>query len=265
MIKNLLKRISFKIAYLFWNEDDMHNLLHDKFKQIKILDRNQFAYQTDGLFTIHNADFIDEPLFKESYKLGKATKSWGNNEIQWRAYVACWAAKQVKELPGDFVECGVNRGGLSRTIINYIDFKSLNKKFILMDTFNGLDDEFVSETEKNHGLNNESFGYSECYVDVKKTFEEFNTDIIRGAIPATLEKAKTDNICFISIDMNCVAPEIAAAEYFWDKIVKGGIVLLDDYGWPNHIEQKHAFDDFAKKKGIQILSLPTGQGLIVKY
>ncbi len=64
--------------------------------------------------------------------------------------------------------------------------------------------------------------------------------------------------------MNTRDPEIAAAEYFWDKLVSGAAIVLDDYGWRKHIEQKRAFDDFASRRGVQVLSLPTGQGLILK-
>jgi O-methyltransferase len=64
--------------------------------------------------------------------------------------------------------------------------------------------------------------------------------------------------------MNCVIPEIEAAEFFWDKLVCGGVIVLDDYGWKGHHLQKQAFDEFAAKRGIKILSLPTGQGLIIK-
>ena len=64
--------------------------------------------------------------------------------------------------------------------------------------------------------------------------------------------------------MNCAAPEIAAAEFFRDNLVSGAVIVLDDYGWKGYIEQKKAFDDFASRKGVQVLSLPTGQGLIFK-
>ena len=64
--------------------------------------------------------------------------------------------------------------------------------------------------------------------------------------------------------MNCEIPEIAAAEFFWDTLVSGGVIVLDDYGWQGHIVQKHAFDLFSSRKGVQVLSLPTGQGLIFK-
>lgn len=80
----------------------------------------------------------------------------------------------------------------------------------------------------------------------------------------TLDQVKSDKISFLSIDLNCAAPEIAAAEFFWDKLVSGASIVLDDYGWAKHIVQKHAFDDFARRRGVPILSLPTGQGLIIK-
>ena len=64
--------------------------------------------------------------------------------------------------------------------------------------------------------------------------------------------------------MNVVIPEIAAAEYFWDRLVTGAIVILDDYGHLPHVLQKHAFDAFAAARGVQVLLLPTGQGLIFK-
>jgi hypothetical protein len=41
-------------------------------------------------------------------------------------------------------------------------------------------------------------------------------------------------------------------------------MLLDDYGWESHIQQKIAFDEFALRHGIQILSLPTGQAILMK-
>jgi len=39
---------------------------------------------------------------------------------------------------------------------------------------------------------------------------------------------------------------------------------MDDYGWSAYINQKKALDAFAKRKGVKILNLPTGQGLLLK-
>ena len=68
------------------------------------------------------------------------------------------------------------------------------------------------------------------------------------------------------MDMNNAFAEIKCIEYFWDKIVKHGVVLLDDYAYSAQFkEQKKSWDEFAKEKNIEILTLPTGQGLLIKY
>jgi O-methyltransferase len=88
--------------------------------------------------------------------------------------------------------------------------------------------------------------------------------LVKGSIPDTLNDVQIEDICFLHIDMNCALPEVEALKFFWDKMVKGGMVILDDYGWLYHIEQKRAIDEFAKPKGINILTLPTGQGILIK-
>jgi hypothetical protein len=102
-------------------------------------------------------------------------------------------------------------------------------------------------------------------MDVKEKFNKWtNCRIIRGKVPDTLDQVESTSFAYVSIDMNVTVAEIAAAEYFWPKMVPGGIMLLDDYGWESHIQQKIAFDEFALRHGIQILSLPTGQAILMK-
>jgi hypothetical protein len=246
------------------------NLWRRMAKLIKTIRSYQFiegplTYNQDGLATRHNCDFMADPLFAEAYRLGAAT--YQNSrlayvKIHWRIHVLCWAASNAKNLDGDFVECGVNRGWFSRSVMHYIDFKNLKKKFYLLDTFNGFVDKYLLEEEKRPGLNRK---YEECYEDVKATFMEFpNVELVRGAVPDTLPRVKAEKVCYLSIDMNSVLPEIASAEFFWEKMVSGAYIVLDDYGWAGHHLQKQAFDEFASKRGVTILSLPTGQGLIVK-
>lgn len=220
------------------------------------------TYNNDGLITFHNSDFLKDPLFAEAYKRGKETGSWGQSDLEWRAYVVCWAVNKGKALNGDFVECGVNRGGLARMSMHYIDFNNLkDKKFYLLDTYCGFPDRY-----KHLVACPSKYEYSECYEEVVKTFSKFpNAVIIRGSVPDTLPQVKAEKVCCLLIDMNYAEPEVAAAEYFWDKLSSGAVIVLDDYGYiPEYYRQKTAFDDFAKRKGVQVLLLPTGQGLIFK-
>jgi hypothetical protein len=64
--------------------------------------------------------------------------------------------------------------------------------------------------------------------------------------------------------MNCAFPEVAALECFWDRLVQGAFILLDDYAYAGYGVQKAAMDKVASAKRLTIASLPTGQGLLVK-
>jgi hypothetical protein len=95
-----------------------------------------------------------------------------------------------------------------------------------------------------------------------------NIEVIQGIVPDTLPRIKTDRIGLLMLDLNCAAPEREATEFLWDRVVPGGLILSDDYGHGRAGEgfyaQKLAFDAFAKSKGIEVLTLPTGHGLIIK-
>lgn len=231
-----------------------------------ILPKKDIKYANDLLYTYHNADFIKNEKFLKLYKEVKLVGGplLENYDIQWRIHIITWFANTVKNLDGDFVDCGVNTGFCPLAVIKYVDFNTLNKKYFLFDTFCGMDAKYSSDYEMER---HEIMGYgknNDLYNQVKERFINYNVEIIKGAIPETLSIPKITKISYLSIDMNAVIPEIEALNFFWNKIVKGGVIILDDYGYPGCEEQKEAHDKFAKSMGVEILSLPTCQGIIIK-
>jgi O-methyltransferase len=221
-------------------------------------------YNSDGMITTHTCKFIEDKDFARAYKA--AEKATGLKlHAEWRTHTVLWAARQCITLDGDFVECGVNRGFFSRAIIEYLDFSKSKKMFYLLDTFEGMPTGYATTEEKK--INDpEKWKYDNVYNYVKKTFKKYkNVRIIKGEVPGTLKSVRTGKVAYLSLDMNSMKPEIAAAEYFWDKIVPGGIIVLDDYAYDiMYEEQRKAFDRFAKERNTQVLTLATGQGLIIK-
>jgi hypothetical protein len=221
------------------------------------------TYNQDGLLSKHNCDFQTDQKFAIAYAKGVETGSWGKENIQWRAHVVAWAAQNGLRLDGDFVECGVNKGGMASVVHQYTELHKTSRKFWLLDTYNGLDERHLTEDEKRRGAAH--WAYEECFDLVRRRFEPFpNVILVRGEVPGTLPQVTADRVAYLGIDMNCTEPEIAAATFFWDKMSSGAIMVLDDYGWSDHMEQKLAFDKFARDRAVEILSLPTGQGLILK-
>jgi O-methyltransferase len=225
------------------------------------------SYSQDGLVSIMSVDFLNDSHFRDSFTLGAETGSWGENpENNWRVFVACWAARNCSQLEGDFVECGVYKGGLARAIMHYVNFNALKKTFFLFDTFKGIDESQLTELEISHGLSRQYSHYKQhdVYEEVKLLFRKDNVKIIRGRIPDTFKGIEISKVAFLSIDMNCAKPELASIDHFWRKLVPGAIVVFDDYEWPQHEEQRLVLNKFASQNNTQILPLPTGQGLLVK-
>ena len=233
---------------------------------------NEYSYIGDGLATAHNTDFLKDKKFANAYNKSKiitqALKNHPGQDIHYRSYTACFCAQYALKISGDFVECGVGKGMLSRTIVDYLKFENVKKKFYLIDTFSGIpvkQGANIKEKKNMEFLNtlNFSSSYSKHIHSIFKKYN--NVKVIEGKVPEILKKTNIKKISYLSIDMNNAYAEIEAIKFFYSKITKGGIVLLDDYAYgKSFILQKIYWDKFAKSKDIQILALPTGQGLIIK-
>lgn len=81
--------------------------------------------------------------------------------------------------------------------------------------------------------------------------------IVRGQILAS-------GFFTVHIDLNIAYPEAETTRRLWDRLTHGAIVIYDDYAFPAHKTQKQALDAVAREHGVEILSLPTGQGLLLR-
>ena len=231
-------------------------------------------YNSDSLMVFNkNVSFLRNEAFLQAYRAGvysghKMGRKSGIGEdihIEWRVHVACWAAARARQLEGSFVECGVNTGILSLAVCHGIDFNATGKDFFLFDTFCGIPEEQMAAQERPQRIHENQEIYEECYDLACRNFACFpRAHLVRGRVPGTLTMVNIEKVCYLSIDMNIAEPEIAAMEYFWDKLVPGATVILDDYGWAGYELQQEEHNHFAASKGVPILLLPTGQGLIIK-
>jgi O-methyltransferase len=232
------------------------------------------SYSGDFMATwIKSVDFLSDPRFVSAYQrgmqnghsVGRPRGSTTDTHVEWRVHVCCALAQSAKRLPGHFVECGVNCGLKSLAVCEYIDFNATGKNFYLFDTFCGIPVEQMSERERALGREADNRMFFECWDLVQRNFAPFpNAKLIRGKVPETLTQVDIDQVCYLSIDMNIAYPERAALDHFWDRLAIGAPVILDDYGWLQYREQKEVHDAFAQARGIEIVLLPTGQGLLIK-
>jgi O-methyltransferase len=242
-IKHLIKRIPFM--------EEVYDFITTVFSP---------DYAEDGIRVSKNCSFLKDPDFIRGYKA--LLNQEPGTKTRWRAHITQWAGFYASQLPGDFVETGVNKAAFSSSVMEYLDFKNIkDRKFYLFDTYEGMVEDQISKNERAAFKHD----YKNTYEFVVKTFKDFdNVVIVKGIVPESLDKVNIEKVAYLSIDMNCAEPERAALEFFWPKLVSGGIVILDDYVFSGRELQQKSADEFAKLMGVKILSLPTGQGIILK-
>ncbi len=64
--------------------------------------------------------------------------------------------------------------------------------------------------------------------------------------------------------MNSARGEVETLEVLFDRVVPGGMIVFDDYGWLMYRDQLDAEKVWAKARGYRILEMSNGQGLLVK-
>ncbi|MFC5067993.1 TylF/MycF/NovP-related O-methyltransferase [Flaviflagellibacter deserti] len=211
-----------------------------------------------------NLGFMSEPSFASAWERAAEGNrpAWDGRvkDVRWRAHTAVWAARHGLLLPGDFVECGVNLGALSMTICHALDFAKVTKTFYLFDTYEGIPDDGREITQSRNGSL-----YFDCYALAEKNFAPFpNAKLVKGWLPGTLDQTSLDRIAYLSVDLNHADAEKAVMDELWDRLSPSAIVVIDDYAFATHEDQHEMWDEFAASKKSSVLTLPTGQGLLVK-
>ncbi len=155
--------------------------------------------------------------------------------------------------------------------MSYLKWDDTGRFFYLLDTFSGIDERYITSEERASGVMRRNAQhikmglYALDIAAVRKNFEEWkNIKLIVGSIPETLSEINSRKIAFLHIDLNNSQPEVAALEFLWERLIPGAFVLLDDYANFGYQHQKIAIDSFANAKRLTVLSLPTGQGLVIK-
>lgn len=245
-------------------ERDIHWDSNDIALQANFAAFDHTCWYEDGMFNRNYRDFSTNQDFENSYSLAvkSATSNGRDPHIRWRARTFEYFLR--KSLPGNCIEIGTAHGFMfyfALTKLQKQNFDFFNTNVTLIDKF---DQESVDR------LTGERTGsatrqYADGIETVSERFKEFtNVRLVQGLVPEVLSSIDIPDVNFIHIDLNAALPEVAALKILFPRLSDGGFVILDDYGIPETAESRIAHDNLALQLGYEILSLPTGQGLIIK-
>ena len=212
----------------------------------------------DWVTTSHSTNWARSEEFRRCY--GSAVRLVGfDYRIPWRAQTLVWAASQARHLNGDFVELGTGRGFMMACVATYRDANFVNIPRIWCF------DVFQKARTSGFGDPRHDFAYANSVREAQGVLGGFRSiELVEGDIRETLKDNGPDQIALLHLDLNDGDLESWAVKLIWDRLITGAVIVLDDYANRGMAQSESALLAAFHELGHEILSLPSGQGLVVK-
>lgn len=172
-------------------------------------------------------------------------------------------------IPGEFVECGVWRGGSAMAIaLTLLKMNETNRKIYMFDTFEGMSEPDENDNDingiaasnllaKSDKILNENniWCYStldEVMKSVRKTnYPSENLIFIKGKVEDTIPKTIPNSISLLRLDTDWYASTKHELEFLYPLVTTKGVVIIDDYGhWQG---SRKAVDEYIQNHKLTIL------------
>lgn len=170
------------------------------------------------------------------------------------AFLVHALASAQGRLDGAMAEVGVYQGCSAKLI----SIASRGRPLHLFDTFEGLPD--PQPQEQAHLQPGQYHGT----LDAVQAFlaGQANIMLYPGEFPASAAGCEALGFSFVHLDVDLEASTRACLEFFYPRMLKGGIILTHDYSWLPGV--KRACDVFLAQRPEAMIELPTSQAMLVK-
>ena len=181
----------------------------------------------------------------------------------YRSFDRKFALKELLKLalrvPGDLAECGVFRGASAFLLAKAVAQRG-GRQLHLFDSFAGL-----STPGERDGSYWQAGSLACALPEVESNLAEF-AEFVQfhpGWIPERFVDIADRRFCFVHIDVDLFRPTFDSLTFFYPRMIPGGLIVCDDYGFDTCPGARHAMDSFFAGLPEPIVHLPTGQGFVV--
>ncbi len=188
-------------------------------------------------------------------------------QLHERRFVMSSIAAATAGLPGDTAECGVFEGATSYQICKTREHK---KDFThhCFDSFEGLSQPTTEDavTDERAYVWKKS-DLTSPLEKTKKNLRRFDSMVQYhpGWIPDKFPDVEHRRFSLVHIDVDLFEPTVASLNFFYPRLVPGGMIVCDDYGSTWCPGAKKACDEFCARTPQQaVIHLTTGQGILFK-
>lgn len=205
----------------------------------------------------------EDPSFADAYAHAKAGGPVGVTPD--RCYLLHRFCREALLRSGDVAECGVFQGGTAQLLAETIHQLGADggRDLHLFDTFTGMPDDVRPDRDYH-----KAGDFSDTSIDaVRRRLHAYGRILFHeGRVPDTFAGVRDDaRFAMVHLDMDVYQGTLDACRWFWPRMVRGGIMIFDDYGfYPYRRAARAAVDEWFSEQPESPICLPTGQGLAIK-
>ena len=185
----------------------------------------------------------------------------------YRCYELWQLVQKVQSLNADaaVLEVGVWRGGTAGIMAQQLSNLKSTATLYLADTFTGVAKAGDNDSFYTGGEHNDTS--QQIVEDVLKNKNQYlHYKILKGIFPEdTAHEIKTGEqfgLCHIDVDVYDSAKDIL--EWVWDKLIPGGVVVFDDYGFHSCTGVTKLVDGYRNHADRQIIHNLNGHAIMIK-
>jgi O-methyltransferase len=173
-----------------------------------------------------------------------------------RCFILYEYVRHAAGLAGDVAEIGVYKGGTARLLARMMPQRTVH----LFDTFQGM-----PETDPIRDLH----GQGDFADTSLKSVQAFlsglpNVQFYPGLFPDTAAPVAAKTFALVHVDADIYSSVQACCAFFYPRLVVGGVMVFDDYGFRSCPGARAAVDEFFLDRPECPVYLPTGQCIVVR-
>lgn len=159
--------------------------------------------------------------------------------------------ESVRTLDGDVAECGVWKADTLIPVGLFLKQRGIHKTAFGFDSFEGLDETVQVDVglRGDHDERKIVGGFSDTsYEELVDRTRQYNLEntvrLVKGYFQNTLEGYADRRFCFVHLDCVIYESYRQCLEFFYPRLVRGGVILLDEYRDPPWPGCTQAVDEF---------------------
>ena len=180
--------------------------------------------------------------------------------------------RKTLALEGMVAECGCFRGLSSYLLCSTLqqaDAAFDGRGYRIFDSFAGLSAPSQEDAIEGEGAQvgrlrhmTRAGNFAASLDKVKAALSAFpRIEYFPGWIPAAFPKEDGVRYRFVHVDVDVYKPTRDSIEYFYPRLVPGGMIVCDDYNWPG---ARQAIEEVCARVGVEFATTPYTQAYIVR-